>query len=248
VAFTRRPISRGRETGARRVSARFRRAGHRFGAVQDIGPNAGSARLAAAVAPNGRGYVAWGTQDLGEEANQPFHVHAAVKPAGPRPFRAATLLDPGGGLERPVGTVSIAVAPDASATVAWSGVRVTRIGTDLRFSYPVRAAATDPAGRFGAAQHVAGGNGATGGVALDATGAATVVWTAMTPGELAAPTAVLAARRPPGATVFGPAETVTDHPPGVAAAPPAIAADPVSGRPVVVWPGRGGLLVSARVG
>jgi hypothetical protein len=149
--------------GARRLGAH-----HRFGAIQTVGPDAGFADIATAIANNGRGYVAWGTQDLGEEANQPFRVYAAVKPAGSTAVRPGVQLDDGGGgLERPVGDVSIAVAPNADAAVAWSGVRTSRSTTgDLQVFYPVFAAGSGAGARFGAAQPVAGGNGAVGGVTV----------------------------------------------------------------------------------
>jgi hypothetical protein len=142
VALTRAPIVSGRERRPRSVAVRYRRAGHGFGQIQTIGPNEGFADIATAIAANGRGYVAYGTQDLGEEANEPFQVYAAVKPAGPNRFRDAVQLDGGGGLERSPGNVSIAVAQNADATVAWSGVRVAGSVPNLRFSFPV---ALDPA-------------------------------------------------------------------------------------------------------
>ena len=248
VAFTRQRIVRGREAQPRRVEVRARRAGHHFGRVQDVGPNQGFALLATAIAPNGRAYVAWGTQDGGEEANEPFRVYAAVQPAGSSRFRPGVLLDPGSGIERPVGTVAIGVAPDATATVTWSGVRLTGTPGDFRFFFPVQAATTGAGARFGRAQVVAGGNGAVGGVTVTRAGTTTVAWTALRPGEFREPTGVLAARRPAGTAAFGPAETITDEPPVADTDPPAIGADPATGRPVVAWPGGGGLLVSGRTG
>jgi hypothetical protein len=249
VAFTRAPIVRGRETRPRTVSVRYRRAGHGFGSVQTVGPNQGFADIATAIASNGRGYVAWGTQDLGEEANQPFRVYAGVKPAGPDRFREPTVLDDGGGgIERPIGRVTIAVAANAEATVAWSGVRVTRTANDLRVLYPVLSASTGAGARFGATRPVAGGNGATGGVAVSPAGGATVVWTAMRPGLFDQPSGVLAARRASGAAAFGRAETVTDQPPGADDFPPAVALDPATGHPVAAFTGRAGLFVSERAG
>jgi len=248
VAFTRAPIASGRQGQPRSVAVRYRRAGHSFGSIQTIGPNEGFADIATAIAPNGRGYVAYGTQDLGEEANQPFRVYAAVKPAGPNRFRAAAQLDDGAnGLERPVGNVSIAVAPNADATVAWSGVR-TQTSPTLQVFYPVLAASTGAGARFGAAQSVAAGNGAVGGVTVSPAGTATVVWTALRPGLFAQPTGVLAAQRPAGASAFGTAETVTDQAPGANDSPPAIALDPASAQPVVAFSTSGGLSTSERAG
>jgi hypothetical protein len=195
--------------------------------------------------------VAYGTQDLGEEANQPFRVHAAVKPAGPNRFRGAAQLDDGGGgLERPVGNVAIAVAPNADATVAWSGVR-TQTSPTLQVFYPVLAASTGAGARFGAAQSVAAGNGAVGGVTVSpagTAGTATVVWAALRPGLFAQPTGVLAAQRAAGGSAFGTAETVTDQAPGANDSPPAIAVDPATAQPVVAFSASGGLFTSERAG
>ena len=63
-----------------------------------------------------------------------------------------------------------------------------------------------------------------------------------------APFDVLAAQRAAGATAFGPAETVTDSPPGANDSPPAVDLDPSTGQPVAAFTGRGGLFVSARTG
>jgi hypothetical protein len=254
VAFTRQAIVRGRERGPRQVEVRYRRAGHGFEALAAIGPNAGFADIDTAIASNGRAYVAWGTQDLGEEANLPFRVYAAVKPPGPHGFRQGALLDDGGGvLGRPIGNVSIGIAPNADATVAWSGVRTSRATGELQVFYPVLAATTDPSGRFAAAQPVAGGNGGVGGVVVSGnTGLATVVWTASRPGTFDGPTAVLAATRAGAgaAAPFGAAETVSDQPPGSNDNVPAIALDPGTDQPVVAFTGPNGrgMLVSARAG
>jgi hypothetical protein len=62
-------------------------------------------------------------------------------------------------------------------------------------------------------------------------------------------TGVLAARSgSSGAEAFGPAETITDQPPGANASTPAIASMPGADRPVVAWEGGGGLLVTERTG
>jgi hypothetical protein len=248
AAFTRAPIASGHERRPRSVAVRYRRAGHGFGSIQTIGPNEGFADIATAIASNGRGYVAYGTQDLGEEADQPFQVYTAVKPAGPSGFRQTVQLDDGAtGLERPVGNVSIAVAPNADATVAWSGVRI-QSGPRRPIFYPVLAATTGAGARFGAAQSVAEGNGAVGGVTVSPSGVATVVWTALRPGVIGIPTGVLAAQRSGGATAFGATETVTDQPPDRNDSPPAIALDPATAQPVVAFSASGGLFTSERAG
>ena len=61
------------------------------------------------------------------------------------PFSAPQTLDPGRGVNPPVGGVAVAAAPNGRATVAWSGVRRTS-GADLAF--PVMSATSDDAGRF----------------------------------------------------------------------------------------------------
>jgi len=212
VAFNRVLTGRERrEAGSRAVlEARVRRAGASLGPVQRVGPSRGRDRLSTAVAPNGRMVVAWGTNDPGEEVNEPYEVRAAVRPAGPRRFRAPQLLDDGSGAAEPGGTfgrVVARMARDGRATVAFTARRREAGG----FVHPVRVATTGAAARFGAAQELSP-EGALGDLAVRPDGAAVATWTARAAGaDIDDPSVgdVLAAVRPPGADAFGPAESAT---------------------------------------
>ena len=237
VAYERRPIV-GRRLRAPRVVARTRRAGRSFGPAADLGASAGFVDLAAAVSARGRAYVAWGTRDTGDDARLPWRVYVAMRPAGLRPFGAAHVLDRGDAAGVPAGRVAVAVGPDQSATVAWSGV--VQAGEAL--TSPVRTATSDRRGTFAAATPVEGAAGGVGGLVTAASGATTVLWTAE--GDAAV---VTAATRPAGAGAFGPPEAISTAP----AAPdvtPTLAADPRDGRLLAAWVGAGttGVLTSSR--
>ena len=77
----------------RRVEARVRRSGHSWGGPQRLGLSSGFSVISTATAADGRMVVAWGTQDLGEEANTRWNVRAALRPAGSRGFGYAELLE-----------------------------------------------------------------------------------------------------------------------------------------------------------
>ena len=112
------------------------------------------------MAPSGRAVVAWGSQDVGEEANEPYSVYAAVRRAGASRFRAAQVLDAGGPAIRAEGTVALGVAGDGSSVVAWSSPQGSyRAG----IQQSVRVATAGPRGRFGAQREQApSGAGADG--------------------------------------------------------------------------------------
>jgi hypothetical protein len=216
----------------RLVLAWTRSSGRGFGRTLVVGPHAGFARMAAAVTERGRVIVAWGTQDGGEQADTPWIVRAATLAPGSLRFSVAQTLDPGGGVNRPVGDIALAVAPDGRATVAWSGVRRTS-GPDLAF--PVTTATSDGAGRFGRATELAP-SGAVGDVAVRADGAAIVAWAqGLLTGDAILTNQAFAAARPAGATAFAAPEAIAD--PDVAS-PPTVAFNPVTGSPTIAWVAR----------
>ena len=238
VAYERRPIAGGRPR-APRVVARTRRAGRSFGPAADLGASAGFVDLAAAVSARGRAYVAWGTRDAGDDARLPWRVYVAMRPAGLRPFGAAHVLDRGDAAGVPAGRLALAVGPDQSATVAWSGV----VQAEGGLASPVRTATSDRRGTFGPATPVDGAAGGVGALVTAASGATTVLWTSAGDASV-----VTAATRPAGATAFGPPEAVSTAP----AAPdisPTLAVDPRDGRLLAAWVGAGtagGVLTSSR--
>jgi hypothetical protein len=214
-----------RERGHKRtVEARL--FGRRLGRPQTLGPQSGLVDLSAASASGGRTVVAWGSQDVGEEANEAYSVYAAIRRAGSARFRTEQVLDPGGPAIRPFGRAALAVADDGSAVVAWSSPQGSyRAGIHRA----VRVATAGPRGRFGAQRELAP-SGAVGDVAVGAGGAAIVVWSQLVPEDEARD--VVAVVRAAGASAFGAPEAVS---PSEHAVTPVAAFDPRSGRPVAAW-------------
>jgi hypothetical protein len=231
VAFTRSRYAdvNGHRRLQRHVEARWRDAGHStFSAVQTLGESRGYALLAAAAAPSsGRMAVAWGTQDAGEEANEPWRVYAAVRGAGTRAFRATQTLEAGGAIERPSSAPRIAFDGTGAATVAWTSIAKP---TPTTLAYPVSAAVTAPDLRFAAPQQLAD-TGADLDLAVAGDGSAALAW-AHTTEDYQVTDQILAAYRPAGDATFGAAEAVSGS---EDAAQPAVALDPGTGQPVVVW-------------
>ncbi|MEA2663738.1 MAG: hypothetical protein QOI11_682 [Candidatus Eremiobacteraeota bacterium] len=216
----------------RRVEARVRRAGHSWGAPQRLGDSTGFSDISAAAAPDGRMVVAWGTQDIGEEANTPWIVRAAIRDGGPHVFHSARGLETSEGIERPAGRVAASIGRDGVVTVAWSGI----VGTRYPHLFPARAA-TAPAGdfRFAAIQTLAP-SAAVGDVVTTADGAAFVVWATLPEvGNNQTSDQVFASVRPAGAPAFSATEEVG---PAERATLPRAAVDPLTQRPAVVWVAR----------
>jgi hypothetical protein len=229
VAYQRSTRSSARSPVVRRVEARVRRAGHNWGAPQRLGASSGFSAIATAAAEGGRMVVAWGTQDIGEEANTPWIVRAAVRASGPHAFHSAQELERSEGIDRPAGTVAAAMAPDGTATVAWSGIA----GASFPHLYPARVASATPgAARFGAVQTLAP-NAAVSDVAVDAPGTALVIaQTLPTAGDNQTTDQVFASLRPAGAPTFAAPELVS-APERARLAQAAF--NPVTHQPAVVW-------------
>jgi len=176
--------------------------------------------------------VAWGTQDLGEEANTPWIVRAAQRPAGPRTFGATQDLERGDGrqarvFERPAGRVAATLAPDGTATVAWSGI------TGARFpSFPARVATAGSSLRFASPQTLSP-NAAVGDVTSDEQGRTLVVWVTLPEaGNNQTTSQVFASLRAAGAATFATPEQLS---PDERADLPRAAFDSKTNRPTVVW-------------
>lgn len=209
------------------VLARVRRAGHGFGGAVVAGPRQASTDIAAAVTSTGAVYVAWGTQDGGEQADRPFVVRSAYRPAGAVRFRAPKVLDPGAAITRRPGRVALGVAPDGTATVAWTQA----VGKPV--TYPVRVATAVAADTFAPFTQLAP-SGAVHDLATGPGGTTLVVWgqIADNPDQAGQ---IVAAIRPGGAGAFSAAEPVsgTDGPSLAVAA-----FDPVTAQPSIVWTAR----------
>ena len=229
VAFARHFRSHGRVI--RDVAVRVRRAGHRFGPVRALGPARGYSQIVTGMAPVGRMYVAWGTQDAGEEANEPWRVYAAsaINPA--HRFAPTQVLDPGEAVERPAGHVVLAVENSGSATVGWSGI-VRPLPT--AFAYPARVASADSTGRFGPPQQLAP-SAAMEDLALGPDANLLAVFSTLPHGNNQEGEQVVARMRDRGAAQFGPAEAVS---PIERALEARGAFDRTTGRPTVVWVGQ----------
>lgn len=214
------------------VAARVRRPGRSFGRAQVLGPRLENSSLAAATAPSGRAVVVWASQDGGEEVHSPWIVRAAIRPARGR-FGRAVAIDPGDAPERAPKRLAVAVAPDGSATAAWSSVR----GGGVELQFPVRTATASVTGGFGPITQLAE-TGLVGSVATAADGTTLLTWADRAPDYPSLEPErgdIFAALRPPGASALGPPETVSS--PELYDTPPAAAAfDPRTGRPTAVWP------------
>jgi len=242
VAFERQAIGSSGTPGPRRVQARFRRARGSFGPIDDLGAEQGVTEIVTAVAANGRAYVAWGTQDAGIEANEPFEVHAATRASSAGRFRDAVALFRGRGrsVDRPRGRLSIALdRSGADGVLAFNGLADG--GPVLGTLHPVLVSSTGRTGNFQTPVAVGGANGAAGGLAVNPGGQATVVWTGLTApfGEQA--TGVFASTRPPGGAFPATPEVVSAVAPA-ASSIAAVALPAAGGEVQAAWyegPGTG---------
>ena len=121
------------------------------------------------------------------------------------------------------------MAPDGTATVAWSGIA----GASFPRIYPARVATATPgAARFGTTQTLSP-SAAVGDVAVDAGGTALVVAATLpTPGDNQTTEQVFASLRPAGAAAFAIPELISA--PERARLPQA-AFNPVTHQAAVVW-------------
>jgi hypothetical protein len=209
------------------IRTRYRSArGQRFHSRQTIRSEAAYfARLSAAVARNGRAYVAWSAQFRSEGGDSgPVFQQAAVKPAGSSRFRAAQLLDRIEGVILEEGALRLGIA-DAGATAAWTGWD----GSHWR----VRQSTTGPGAVFGPAQTIsaAGEDAVLGALAVHddgAIGPAVAIWDSGTE----TPTSTVRAAFRPAQGAFGAPETVSRT--GDARFP-LITFDPRGPAPVAIW-------------
>lgn len=225
VAFADLRPNRGQDRKRLLVWTRTPRRG--FGTPMVAGPHSDAADIALAVTDRGRLFVAWGTQDGGEEANTPWILRAASLAPRARRFSTARIVDRGTNDNRPAGGVRLAVQPRGQATLAWSSVRANG-------GFPVFAATTPAGGgaRFGAPQQIAP-MGALGGLAEREDGTALVTYTRVLAEQMT--DQAYAALRPAGEPRFAAPEALggVDH-----ALPPVVAFNALGGSPTVVWPAR----------
>jgi hypothetical protein len=229
VAYQR-TVGNGERVTGRAMEVRLGGVGGGPGRLAEVGPSAGLSEGDVAVAPSGRTTFVWGTQDAGEEANQPWTVYAAVHPAGAGGFRAADVLDRAGAVDRPNGFVRVVAGPDGTATAAWSTVEPGTGSGEQRLRYPIHAATQDARAVFGAVEELDGSGGLEG-LAVDADGVVTAAWIgyARAGGPPVGQDVRAAVRTPAGG--WAPVEQVAAEPASALDA----AVEPASGRPVVLW-------------
>lgn len=137
------------------------------------------------------------------------------------------MLDRGAGIARPRGRVALGVAPDGTATVAWSQA----VGKPV--TYPVRVATAVFANAFPPFTQLAP-SGAVHDLATGPGGTTLVVWGPIADNPDQAEQ-IVAAIRPSEPRIFGAAGAVS----GADELSLAVAAfDPVSGQPSIVWTAR----------
>jgi hypothetical protein len=197
-----------------------------------VGRQSGFGQLTRGVAPSGRAVLAWGTQDGGEEANQPWVVRAVTASAALRRWTRPQTLDPGQAADRPVGRLAAAALPDGTFGLAWSAVTASA----GHLVHPVRVALGSRDGRFAAASTIAP-SGAVGSVAGASDGRLLVTWS--TTPDYANPSPVpatqaMSALRAEGAGPFGAPEPLAA--PDVASPP--LATFLPDGRAIAIWAAR----------
>jgi hypothetical protein len=216
------------------IRARTLRRG-RLGPPQALGPHATAVDLAARASRTGRVVVAWGTQDGGEEFDEPYVVRAAVRAPGAARFGPLRVIDPGElNGEFVPHRIRLAMNADGTAALTWANAS----GRFPDGTRPVRVAVAEQDGGFGPIAELAA-NGVAQDVAVRGDGAALVAWT--DPGG--APFAAL--RTGPGQP-FGPSELVSIS--GNADPSMAVAYDPRTRSPTAVWAAPSHLQLATRAG
>lgn len=223
-----------------RVEARVRPPRGRFGAVDDLGGAAtvSENRVVAAMARNGRAYVAWSARQLSEGGDSgPFVVRAALRPAGGERFRATQLLERAVGAQPQEARLALDVLPDGSATLAWTAAQT--IPGSARPRFAARAATASRPGAFGPPRTISAPDhdAAVSDVATGGRYETLVVWTRLDAVQEIG-VQVFGAVRREGAPGFLAPEAVS--PPDERARVPAAAYDPSTGLPSIVWSARNG--------
>ena len=209
-----------------RVEARFQRHGHRLGPVRRIG----SARklhtqIRAAVSADGHAWIAWRAQTVSEGgSNGPFSMKLAVSRAQGKGFRTPLLLDSFDRRGPEQAGFDLALDPRGNGMVAWT----TWDGTRFR----ARLGIANRSGSFRSFQNLSSiqASAIVYDLAAGRTGEALVVWDRLNSvGE--EPGGIRAGYIPPSGNYGG----EQDIGAGDKARVPAVAFNPVTGRPTVVW-------------
>jgi hypothetical protein len=222
-----------------RLLVRLRRAGHSWGAIQDLGPVAAGTdnHLAALVTGGGRAVVADVHRQLSEGGDAgPLLVDAWVRPVGASRFGAVQRLDQADGV---AASDPVLLADGLrGAIVAWVGGDPGAPATPDGASTRVRAGIMDAHARFGAPQEVSGAAQPVKGLSGASDGAdAVLAWVridATSDGD----GQVLASVRPPDGA-FGAPEEASPHE-NASATAAALVGPPATRTPLVAWAARPG--------
>jgi hypothetical protein len=226
-----------------RIVARVKRAGGKFGPITVIGPGQGATSLATAVAPNGRAVIGWGTAlSGGTNLDGTWMVRAALLAPHAKSFAPAQLLDPGGVVDEPNTGVNVAIGPDGTATLAWSGVTVKPAPVDQGFVRPARVATAGPTAGFGPTTQLAPDANVFG-VVTAGNGTTTILFGPLS--GLGTIDQILATRRPAGASSFSAPQAVS--PPEFVASYATLAVDPHTRGLAALWQGDPGPPPGAQV-
>jgi hypothetical protein len=217
-----------------RIVARVKRAAGKFGPVGVIGPAQGSTSLEAAVAPNGRAVIGWGTAPSGgTNLDGTWSVRAALLAPHAKSFAPAQLLDPGGIVNEPNTGVNVAIGTTGTATVAWSGVTVAPAPVDQGFVDPARVATAGSTAVFGPTTQLAP-DAAVFGVVTAGNGTTTILWGPLS--DLGNTIdQIVASRRTAGASSFSAPEAVS--PPEFLTDGAVLALDPHTRGLAALWLG-----------
>jgi hypothetical protein len=221
-----------------RLLARYRRAGRRWGPLEDLGPVAAGTdnELASLITSGGRAVVVDVHRQLTEGGSDfPLFVDAWVRPVGAPRFRSVQRLEQAAGVQ--AGAPALVPGDARGAILAWvggdPGAATAAAGPATR----VRVSVMGGDGRFGAPQPLSPAGQAVTGVAAAGDGAHTIVtWIRIVPPSDVDGQVLAAAR--PAFGAFGPVEEVSPSE-RASAAVPAFTGGP-SGRAVVVWASRPG--------
>jgi hypothetical protein len=222
-----------------RLLARYRNAGHNWGALQDLGPIAAGTdnELAALITSGGRAMIADVHRQLTEGGSgDPLLVDAWVQPVGATRFRAAQRLEQAGVIQ-PTAPALVPVEGRA-AVLAWVGGDPGAPGTPNGASTRVKVSVMGSDGRFGAAQPLSAAAEPAKAVAGAAEGGTALISWIRIDASSDGDGQVLAALRPPGGA-FGAPEEVSPHENASETAPGFLGA-PADRRPFVAWASRPG--------
>ncbi len=208
------------------LEARVRPRRGRMGPVERLGPAVASATdIRAAIARDGAAWVQWDGAPASEGGRGPRSVRVATRPARAKRFRRALLLDADAAWLNYEDRIDLAVDPAGTGYVAWTGSAGGRTRA--------RLATIPPSGRSPRVRTLSGPDGdvAVGDLATGPrAGQAIVVWARLDAvGEIG--TQIFAGEIAADGSYAG-EEAVSD---ADRARDPAVALDPVTAAPTVVW-------------